>query len=173
LGLQEIFGAEGRPHESPRLVIAHGQQDMTHFVRQDPSQRAPYVLRTEARATQQASELSDTRGAEEFLGRLTVDVDRHMVNGSKRQVRAPQDQFQRPSGLGVLVEQDIERRLRPYTLRETRRRLPPEPHSVWFPNGSCLVFHRFDNRWRWHVFVEPHIHVEANFSESMARLKER
>jgi hypothetical protein len=94
LGLQEIFGAERRPHESPRLVIAHGQQDMTHFVGEDPSQRAPYVLRTEARATQQASELPDTRGAEEFLGRLMVDMDRQMVNASQRQVRAPQDQLE-------------------------------------------------------------------------------
>jgi hypothetical protein len=75
-------------------VIAHGQQDMTHFVREDPSQRSPYVLRAEARATQQASELADTRGAEEFLGRLTVDMDRHVVNRSKPQLRAPQDRLQ-------------------------------------------------------------------------------
>src|SRR5688500_14939897 len=77
LGLQEVFGAECRPHEPPRLVTAHGQQDMTHFVREDASQRASYVFKTEARAAQQASELPDTRGAEELLGRLTVDMDRH------------------------------------------------------------------------------------------------
>lgn len=90
-GGQEVLGDERRPHEPLRLVIASGEQDVTHFVRKDPSQRTPNVRRLETRATQQSAELFETQGAEQLLGRLQVDIDRHVVNGAKRQVRAPQD----------------------------------------------------------------------------------
>ena len=73
---------------------------MTRLVREDPSQRSPNVRRAETRATQQASELFATHGAEQFLGRLQVDTDRHLVNGANGQVRAPQNPAQRPCAPG-------------------------------------------------------------------------
>jgi len=57
LGVQEILGDERRPHEPSWLMTARGEQDMAHFVCEDPSQRSPNVRRAETRATQQASEL--------------------------------------------------------------------------------------------------------------------